>query len=377
MEKRIPVAVLGATGTVGQRFISLLADHPWFEVYVVTGSARSAGRRYGEAVRWVLPESIPDDVQDLEVRSSAEELGPVELVFSALPSAIARDLETELAAKGYPVCSNASAHRMAADVPLLIPEINLEHLGLVEQQRDQRGWPGMLVTSPNCATTGMVFPLKALHDAFGLRRAHVVTMQAISGAGFPGVAAYDIQDNIIPYIKGEEEKLEAEPRKLLGDLDERGWVPAEFQVSAQVHRVPVLEGHLAALSVELERKASPEGAAQALADFQGPPEVRALPSAPVRPMVVRTEPDRPQPGRDRDAGAGMVISVGRVQACNALDIRLVSLVHNTLRGAASGAILNAEALVAGGYLKQFASVTERVGGQSRSDLQPHPSGTAR
>lgn len=353
MPERIPVAVLGATGAVGQRFVSLLADHPWFEVVAVTGSDRSAGRPYGEAVRWVVPGEVPPAVADLTVRPT-EEVGEARLVFSALPSEVAREVEPQLAARGLVVCSNASAHRMTPDVPLLIPEINPDHVGLIEAQRRARKWEGCLVTSPNCSTTGVVFPLKALHDAFGVRQVHVVTMQAVSGAGYPGVPSLDIVDNIIPYIAGEEEKVESEPRKLLGRLTEAGVEPAPFTISAQTHRVPVLDGHLAAMSVALARKAPLEEALAALENFTAPARVRDLPSAPARPMVVRHEVDRPQPRRDRDAGDGMVVTVGRVQPCPAFDLKLVSLVHNTLRGAASGAILNAEWLVAEGYLERVA-----------------------
>ncbi len=354
MSERIPVAVLGATGAVGQRFVSLLAGHPWFEVVAVTGSGRSAGRPYGEAVRWVVPGEVPPAVADLIVRPT-EEVGEARLVFSALPSEVARQVEPRLAARGLVVCSNASAHRMTPDVPLLIPEINADHLGLIAAQRRARKWQGCLVTSPNCSTTGVVFPLKALHDAFGVRRGHVVTMQAVSGAGYPGVPSLDILDNIIPYIAGEEEKVESEPRKLLGRLTEAGIEPAAFAVSAQTHRVPVLDGHLAAMSVALERPATVEEALAVLEGFAPPARVRDLPSAPARPMAVRREVDRPQPRRDREAGDGMVVTVGRVQPCPVFDIKLVSLVHNTLRGAAGGAILNAEWLVAEGYLERVAA----------------------
>lgn len=353
MDERIRVAVLAATGAVGQRFVSLLTDHPWFEVAVVTGSGRSAGRQYGEAVNWVVPGEIPAGVADLTVQPTnvaALEGEGVRLVFSALPSGVAREAEPEMARAGFVVCSNASALRMEPDVPLLIPEINADHVKLIEAQRARRNWEGLIVTSPNCSTTGIVFPLKALDDAFGLSQVHAVTMQAISGAGYPGVASFDILDNVIPYIKGEEEKVESEPRKLLGRLEGDAIRMADFVVSAQTHRVPVMDGHLAAMSVGLEREASPEEVREALAAFRGPEIVRGLPSAPTHPMIVREEPDRPQPRRDRDAEAGMAITVGRVQPCPVLDVKLVSLVHNTLRGAAGGAILNAELLVASGYL---------------------------
>ena len=272
------------------------------------------------------------------------------LVFSALPSDAAWELEPELAARGYAVCTNASALRMVADVPLLIPEINPDHIGLIPAQQAARGWSGFAVASPNCATTGVIFPLHALHRAFGLTQVHAVTMQAISGAGYPGVASFDILDNVIPYIKGEEDKVENEPRKLLGTLGNGEIEMAEFTISAQTNRVPVMDGHFTALSIGLAAPASVEDVEAVLADYTATAGVRDLPSTPKRPMILRHEPDRPQPRRDRDAGRGMSVSVGRVQQCPVLDIKLVSLVHNTLRGAAGGAIQNAEWLVASGYL---------------------------
>jgi aspartate-semialdehyde dehydrogenase len=349
MKNRIRVSVLGATGAVGQRFVSLLADHPWFEVASVTGSERTVGKIYGQAVRWVVPGEIPERVQQMTVGPS-DDPGDVPLVFSALPSKVAHELEPCLAAEGYVVCSNASALRMEPDVPLLIPEVNPDHLELVRHQQLRRGWDGLVVTSPNCATTAVTIPLKALQDAFGLTQVHVVTMQAISGAGYPGVASYDIQDNVIPYIQGEEDKIEKEPRKLLGTLSGDGVRAASFVISAQANRVPVTDGHLAALSLGLARKATREEVQDALSEFQGPEEVRQLPSAPERPLVLRKEPDRPQPRRDREAQAGMAVSVGKVRPCPLLDYKLTSLVHNMLRGAAGGAILNAELLAASGYL---------------------------
>lgn len=353
MNNRIPVGVLASTGAVGQRFVSLLADHPWFEVRALTASERSEGKRYADAVNWVVPSEIPASVRELVIRPSdtGDALGDdVRLVFSALPSEAALAIEPALAARGYAVCSNASALRMEPDVPLLIPEINADHVRLIDAQRALRGWSGLVVTAPNCATTGVVFPLKALHEAFGLARVHAVTMQAISGAGYPGVASFDILDNIIPYIKGEEDKVETEPLKLLGALDGSSIRYAEFTVSAQTNRVPVMDGHFTALSIGLERSASLDEVREAISSWTPPQAVFALPSTPQRPMILRDEPDRPQPRRDRDAGNGMSVSVGRVQPCPVLDVKLVVLVHNTLRGAAGGAIQNAEWLVASGYL---------------------------
>lgn len=351
MTKRYRAAVLAATGAVGQRFVSLLEDHPWFEVAVVTGSERSAGRRYADAVNWVVPGSIPESVRDLTVQpTTVEAPGEVDLVFSALPSSVAREVEPRLAEAGYAVCTNASAHRMAEDVPLLIPEINPDHVGLIDAQRARRGWPGLLVASPNCSTTAIIFPLKALQDAFGLRAVHVVTLQAISGAGYPGVASLDSLDNVLPYISGEEEKVEAEPRKLLGALHDGAIRPASVAISAQTNRVPVMDGHMGVLSAALEQPAGIDAVRDALRAWQPPAEIAALPSAPPQALIVRDEPDRPQPRRDRDAGHGMAATVGRVQPCPVFDVKLVSLVHNTIRGAAGGAILNAEWLAAAGYV---------------------------
>jgi aspartate-semialdehyde dehydrogenase len=295
---------------------------------------------------------MPEEVRDLVLRPS-EDPGDVRLIFSALPSSAARRLEPALAAQGYPVVSNASAFRMQADVPLLIPFINPDHVDLIEAQRARQGWSGLLVTSPNCSTTGVVFPLKNLHQVFGLSRVHIVTMQAISGAGYPGVSSFDIQDNIIPLIKGEDEKIESEPRKLLGELGHGRIEPAGMTISAHANRVPVTDGHLASISVELESPADLDEVISALETFHVPPEVAELPSAPPVPMILRREEDRPQPRRDRGAHKGMVVSVGRVRPCSVFDYKLISLVHNTLLGAAGGALLNAEWLAAQGYLGDF------------------------
>jgi aspartate-semialdehyde dehydrogenase len=354
LSQKIPVAVLAATGTVGQRFVSLLENHPWFEVVVVTASERSAGKRYADAVSWVIPGEIPQSVADLVVEQTdnpVEAIGDkAKLVFSALPSDAAREVEPSLPAAGYVLASNASALRMEPDIPLLIPDINADHLSVIADQQAGRGWPGLVVTSPNCAVSSFVFPLKALDDAFGVTQAHVVTMQAISGAGYPGVASFDILDNVIPFIKGEEPKVEAEPRKILGSVQNGQIVSAAFPVSAQVNRVPVMDGHLAAMSFGLKSKASLDDVKAAIASYKAPDSVRALPSAPDPLIIVREEEDRPQPRRDRDAQNGMAISVGRIQPCAVMDYKLVVLVHNTLRGAAGGAILNAELLAAEGYL---------------------------
>lgn len=347
---RIPVAILGATGAVGQRFIQLLADHPWFEIAALAASERSAGQRYADAVKWVIPGDPPPAVAEMIVRPLEPDL-PAQIVFSALPSEIAHEVEPAFARAGYAVCSNASAYRQEPYVPLLIPEVNADHVDMIPRQRAECGWPGLLVTSPNCTTMGIVLPLKPLDDAFGLRRVFAVSMQAISGAGYPGVASLDILGNIVPYIGSEEEKIENETRLLLGRMENGKRIAADIVISAQANRVPVLDGHTVCLSVGFEKTPRVEEAVAALTDFRGPEVVRKLPSAPEHPILVRPEPDRPQPRRDRDAMGGMAITVGRVRACPLLDLRLVTVSHNTLRGAASGAIMNAELLVAAGYVE--------------------------
>jgi aspartate-semialdehyde dehydrogenase len=347
---KIPVAVLGATGTVGQRFVQLLADHPWFEVSAVAASDRSAGRPFGEVAKWVIAGDPPSWLSDASVRPLEPDL-PARIVFSALPSSVALEVEPAFAHAGYAVCSNASAFRQAPGVPLLIPEINADHVGMIEGQRAERGWPGLIVASPNCTTTGAVLPLKPLDDAFGLERVFATSLQAISGAGYPGIASLDILDNIVPFIRGEEEKVEQETRLLLGRFENGRRVEANIVMSAHANRVPVLDGHTVCLSAGFRNPPSVEEALAALEEFRGPGIVVGLPSAPRRPIIVRSEPDRPQPRRDRDAEGGMAISVGRVRPCPILDLRMVSVSHNTLRGAASGSVLNAELLVASGLVE--------------------------
>lgn len=348
-QQPINAAILGATGAVGQRFIQLLEKHPWIRVSEVIASDRSAGKTYAEAANWVLSGGPPADVSGLTVLPlDAAPTAP--LIFSALPSSAAEERELELAAAGHVVCSNVKSHRMTADVPLLIPEVNADHLSLIDRQRQARGWgSGALVTSPNCTTTPVVMALAPLKP-FGITQVSAVSMQAISGAGYPGVASLDIFDNVIPYIPGEEEKLESESQKMLGELADGGIAPLDAVFSAQCNRVPVLDGHLVAVSLALRDAPSMDAVRAAWENFRGNGTVADLPSAPPHPVIVQSAPDRPQPRRDRDAEHGMSTSVGRLRECPVLGYKFVAMAHNTVRGAAGGAILNAELLIAAGYV---------------------------
>ena len=342
---KVPVGVLGATGAVGQRFVQLLADHPWFEVVELAASDRSAGRPYREACTWRLATALPE-AASARVVKSCEDRFESNILFSGLDSSVAGEIETALAGKGYAVVSNAKNHRMDPDVPLLIPEINPDHLDALAVQRKRTGG-GYIVTNPNCSVIGLAMALAPLHRTFGVQEVAVATLQALSGAGYPGVASMDITDNVIPYIGGgEEDKIEAEPLRILGRFDGTTFEMAPFSVSASVHRVGVTDGHTMAVFVRLKQKTTPERALQALADFRGEPQERKLPTAPRRPIHVLPQPDRPQPRLDRDLEGGMAVSVGRVRADKVFDLKLEALVHNTIRGAAGAAILNAELLKA-------------------------------
>lgn len=348
----IRAGVLGATGAVGQRFVQLLERNPWFEVTVLAASERSAGQTYGESCAWHLGADLPERLRGMVVQPVGEDLD-CEVLFSALPSSTAREAEVAYAAAGYGVLSNASAHRMDPDVPLLIPEVNPDHLELVAHQRRGRGWDrGFIVTNPNCSTVGLTLALKPLHDAFGVRRVMVTTMQALSGAGYPGVPALDSLDNVIPFIGDEEEKLATEPLKLLGRPNEEvtGVVDADVRISAACNRVATRDGHLEAVSVELGTRASAEEVIEALTRFDGEPHRLGCPSAVQPTIVVRREADRPQTRLDRDAGGGMAVTVGRLRPCAVLDWKFVVLSHNTIRGAAGGSILNAELMIARGMI---------------------------
>jgi aspartate-semialdehyde dehydrogenase len=350
MSKKFRVGILGATGTVGQRFVELLEGHPQFEVTALAASDRSQGKPYGEACTWRLPGEMPARVAALNVSSPQPPLD-CDLIFSSLPGEMARETEDAFARAGYPVISNSSAFRMDEDVPLLIPEINPEHLALIETQRQTRGYEqGYIVTNPNCSTIMIALALAPLHARFGVSSCVATTMQALSGAGYPGVASLDVVDNLLPYIGGEEEKIESETLKILGRMNGGRVTHAEMRMSAQCHRVNVSDGHFGALRVKLARAVELAEFKDALAAYTAPPQELKLHSAPARPIIVRDEPDRPQPRLDRDAGRGMSVSVGRIRPDAVLDYRFVALSHNTVRGAAGAAILNAELLVATGRL---------------------------
>ena len=349
MPNKLSVGILGATGIVGQRFIQLLEHHPWFEISWLAASDRSEGRPYAEAARWRLKTAIPDRVAQMIV-SPASPVGAPKIIFAALDASIAKDLEPQFAASGCAVVSNSSALRMQSDVPLVIPEVNADHIRLIETQAWRRANGGFAVTNPNCSAIGLVLALAPLHQRFGLETVMAVTMQAVSGAGYPGVASLDILGNVIPYIAKEEEKMEEETQKLLGTLNGAGIVPAPFAMSAQCNRVAVEDGHTESVSIRLKRKAQPEEIIAAWNDFRAEPQQLNLPSAPAQPVIYLNSVDRPQPRLDVDFGGGMTTSVGRLRKCNVLDWKFTVLSHNTIRGAAGAALLNAELLKAKGYL---------------------------
>jgi aspartate-semialdehyde dehydrogenase len=352
MSSRFRVGILGATGTVGQRFIQMLERHPQWEVTAVAASDRSEGKAYADACSWRLAVEMPTAVRNLRVEAPRPPLD-CDLIFSSLPAEMAQNAEEEFARAGYPVISNSSACRMQKDVPLLIPEVNHEHLRLIEVQRATRGFRpgGFIVTNPNCSTVMLALALAPLHKHFGVTAVVATTMQALSGAGYPGVASLDAIDNVLPYIQSEEEKIERETLKILGRMNADEIAPAEFPVSAQCHRVNVSDGHMGAVRVKLARPARLEEVRAAFASFTSLPQELRLHTAPERPLVVRDEPDRPQPRLDRDAGGGMSVTVGRIMPDRVLDYRFIALSHNTIRGAAGAAILNAELLAARGCLE--------------------------
>ena len=345
---KIRAGILGATGTVGQRLIALLEHHPQFTVTALAASDRSEGKPYAAACAWRLPGEMPMAVRPMIVQAPRPPLD-CDIVLSSLPSDIAGPIELDFARAGLPVISNSASHRMDEHVPLLLPEANPEHLALLEHDGKKQG-PGFIVTNPNCSTIMIALTLAPLAARFGVEAVVVSTMQALSGAGYPGVASLDITDNVLPYIPNEEEKIACETRKILGRWNGRSIEPAPFPVSAQCHRVNVMDGHLAAIRVKLGRSAELAELAEAFTSFRGLPQELGLRSAPEHPIVVRAEPDRPQPRLDRDAGGGMSVTVGRIAHDEVMGHRFVALSHNTIRGAAGAAILNAELLLARGYL---------------------------
>lgn len=345
---RIPVAVLGATGSVGQRFIQLLENHPWFEVAELVASDRSTGKAYGEATDWRLDADMPDSVRDRVVKDYSDDLtSPV--AFSALPGEVAGEIEQRLAKAGHAVLSNSSTHRMEPDVPLMIAEVNPEATAAIATQKTNRGWTGYIVTNGNCSAIHLVLTLKPLYDAFGLEAVMVTTMQAVSGAGYPGVPSLDMIDNVVPFISTEEEKMAEEARKFLGRWD-GSFQQADFVVSASCNRVPVRDGHTEAVSIRFKRPAAPDDVREAFEHFRGRPQELNLPSAPKHPIVVRSEKNRPQPALDRDCEKGMASVVGRIRECPILGVKYTLLGHNTVRGAAGASILNAELLKEEGLL---------------------------
>jgi aspartate-semialdehyde dehydrogenase len=349
MSQKLPVGILGATGIVGQRFIQLLENHPWFEVSWLAASDRSEGRQYAEAARWRLKTPIPAAIANMTV-SPAKPANAPKIIFAALDSSIARELEPQFAAAGCAVISNSSALRMQPDVPLVIPEVNGDHIALIEKQSWRSKSKGFVVTNPNCSAIGLVLALSPLHRAFTIETVMAVTMQAVSGAGYPGVASLDILGNVIPYIANEEEKMEEETQKLLGTLNGSHIAAAPFAMSAQCNRVAVEDGHTESIAVRMKKKPSAEEIIAAWNNFRPEPQQLNLPSAPAQPVVYMTAADRPQPRFDCDRGAGMTTSVGRLRKCSVLDWKFTVLSHNTIRGAAGAALLNAELLKAKGYL---------------------------
>jgi len=345
--KKTKVGILGATGSVGQKFIELLANHPWFEITALAASERSIDKLYKDAANWFMPNKCPDYVAEMQVQSCKPNLD-CEIIFSGLDSSVAGQVETEFANAGYFVLSNAKNHRMDVDIPLLVPEINSEHLALLNQQKFGKG---KIITNPNCSTIGLVLALKPLFDNFGIENVNVVTLQALSGAGYPGIASLDIIDNVVPFIKGEEDKIEIEPLKIFGNYEGENIKYQDFKISAQCNRVAVTDGHLECVSVSLSQKVSEEEIIKVWQGFTAEPQKLKLPSAPKHPLYYFEEDNYPQPKLHRNLDKGMAASIGRLRKCNIFDYKFNVLSHNTIRGAAGGAILNAEMMIQKGYLK--------------------------
>jgi aspartate-semialdehyde dehydrogenase len=348
MTNRHPIGILGATGMVGQRYIQLLENHPWFEIVWLAASDRSSGKTYGEAAKWRLDTPLPERIAKMTV-AAAEPEGAPKIIFASVDAAIARELEPKFAAAGCAVLSNSSAFRMTPNVPLVIPEVNAEHLHLIEEQPSRKQSGGYMVTNPNCSTIGLVVALKPIADRFGITQIAVTTMQAVSGAGYPGVASMDILDNVVPYIGNEEEKMEEETLKLLGALDGHVVKPLAARISASCNRVAVVDGHMESVSIKLGKPASREEILAAWAEFR-PLAGQGLPTAPDQPVQWAPQQDRPQPRLDRNRGNGMAVTVGRLRPCGLLDWKFTALSHNTVRGAAGATILNAELLASLGKL---------------------------
>lgn len=348
MKEKLRVGILGATGAVGQKFVELLADHPWFEVTALAASERSAGKKYIEAVQWFSGKPIPQRIANITVNASVPTLN-CDFVFSGLDASVAGEIETNFARKGYPVISNSKNHRFFPDIPLLIPEINSSHVEMVPHQKYGEGF---IVTNPNCATIGLAMALKPLDDHWGIEKVNVVTLQALSGAGYPGVASLDILDNVVPFIGGEEGKIETELLKILGTIENKQFKMADIQVSAQANRVGVVDGHLECVNIKLGKPAQIPDMIAAWREFSGEPQSLNLPSAPRKPIYYFYEDKYPQPKLHRNLERGMAVSVGRLRECPLFDFKFIVLSHNTIRGAAGGAILNAELLVAKNMLKK-------------------------
>ncbi len=349
MEPRISVGILGATGMVGQHFVKFLQNHPWFEISWLGASDRSAGKPYQEATAWRLDGPMPRAVEKMKVEECKAGNGAPRLVFSAMDASVATEIEREFAQAGHVVVSNSRNHRMESDVPLLIPEVNPEHLKIIPIQQRRRGWKGQIATNPNCSTIVLALAL-APFKQFGIKRALATTMQAISGAGYPGVASIDINANVIPFIGGEEEKMQQETQKILGDFAGDSIQPLAAKVSAHCNRVPVVDGHMVATSVELERQPSLDELIDAINSYRSLPQQRKLPSAPAQPLQYLATADRPQPRRDVERDRGMAVFVGRLRECPVLDYKFIALGHNMIRGAAGAAVLNAELMYSEGLL---------------------------
>jgi aspartate-semialdehyde dehydrogenase len=348
VDRPLDVGILGATGMVGQQFVRLLAGHPWFKTAWLGASERSEGRSYGEAMKWRLASDPPNEVLGMRVEPCTPGNAP-RILFSALDANAAQDIEPAFAAAGHIVVSNARSFRMVPSVPLVIPEVNSEHLGLIARQRRERGWSGAIVTNPNCSTVVLSLVLAPLRQ-FGLARVMVTTLQAVSGAGYPGVPSLDILGNVIPAISGEEEKMESETQKILGSLERDAVSPHPVVVSATTTRVPVIDGHTESVSIQFDGRPSLADVRSALESFRGRPQELRLPSAPPAPIVYLEQADRPQPRLDVERDNGMAVTVGRLRPCSIFGTKLVALGHNTVRGAAGAAILNAEVMVAEGML---------------------------